>query len=112
MVIDLSYQIQNTPPEPAYAVIEQYTPSHLVECVSNLESVCRRAPAESEHFGGYITTISGTQASGVSGARQVEIMEFIPWEGKIPSVIIQLDYLSYLLEIKPELRITNQNPNV
>lgn len=110
MVIDLPYQIQNIPPRPIYAVIEQYVPNRLVECASNPEPISRQSSPDSEHFGGYITA-SGTLASGASGARQVEIMEFIPWEGKIPSVIIQLDYLSHLLEIKPELRITSQNSN-
>lgn len=87
MLIDLPPQIQNIPPKPAYAVIEQYVPNRLVECASNPQPLSRQTPPESEHFGGYITA-SGTLASGASGARQSEIIEFIPWKGKIPSTEI------------------------
>lgn len=113
MIVDLPPQIQNIPPKPVYAVIKQRDPNLLAECVINPEPVSRQLPPESEHFGGYSVTISGTTpASLASGTTQIMTNEWIPWEGKIPSVIIQLDYLSYLLEIKPELRTTSQNSNV
>lgn len=103
MIDVLPPQVTNTPPKPAYAVIEQYVPNRSVECGINPQPISRQSQSDSEHFGGYITS-SGTLASGASGTRQVEVMEFIPWEGPIPSVLIQFNYQAHLLEIKPELR--------
>lgn len=110
MVIDLPYQIQNIPSKPVYAVIEQRVPNRAVEC--NPTPLSKQRLPDPEHFGGYITTSGTAQASLASETTQKMTNGWIPWEGKIPSVIIQLDYLSYLLEIKPELRTTSQNSNV
>lgn len=113
MLTDLPPQIQNIPPKPAYAVIEQYIPNRSVECGSNPVPISRQAPPDLEHFGGYPVNEGGTaRASLASGTTQTMTNGWVPWEGKIPSVIIQLDYLSHLLEIKPELRTTSQNSNV
>jgi len=108
MIADLPPQIQNLPPKPAYAVIEQYVPNRLVECVSNPESISRQTPIESEHFGGYPVAESGTaRASLASGTTQNMTNGWVPWEGKIPSLLVQYDHKAHLWEMKPEIRQNN-----
>ncbi|MBI2314783.1 hypothetical protein HYU93_01860 [Candidatus Daviesbacteria bacterium] len=102
MIIDLPPQIQNIPPKPAYAVIQPALPNNVTFCWQDPKSICRQSPHESEHFGGY--SVSGTApVSLASGTTQNMTREWIPWEGKIPSLLVQFDYKGHLLEIKPEL---------
>lgn len=105
MVTDLPPQIQNIPNKPAYAVIEQYVPNRPVECNSNPESISRQSPPDSEHFGGYPVNEGGTaRASSASGITQNMTNGWVPWEGKIPSLLVQYGHKAHFWEIKPEIR--------
>ncbi len=103
MVTDLPPQTQNIPPKSVYAVIEQYVPNHSVEHASNQEPISKQTLPNPKHFGGYLTTSGTAQVSQASGVAQNITFGWIPWEGKIPSLLVQFDYESHTLEIKPEL---------
>ena len=101
MVTDLPPQIQNLPPKPVSAIIEQYVPNRSVECIPEPS---KQTLPDPEHFGGYPVSESGTaRASLASGATQNMTSGWMPWEGKIPLLLVQFDYKGHLLEIRPEL---------
>lgn len=103
-------QIQNLTPKPAYAVIQPALPKTVTVCWQDPKSICRQSPHESEHFGGYTVSESGTaRASVASGVTQNMNNGWIPWEGKIPSLLVQFDYEAHQREIIPELGTPNKS---
>lgn len=107
MLTDLPPQIQSIPPKPVSAVIEQYVPNNSVECASKQEPNSKQTHPDPKHFGGYITTSGTAQISLASGTTQKMTNGWVPWEGKIPSLLVQYNHKAHLREMKPEIRQNN-----
>lgn len=90
MITDLPPQVLSTPPKPVYALIQPYDPT----------PISKQEYPEPEELGGHFTIVSGTSNGTIS-----TYMQFVPSEGKIPSLIIQLDNEGRLLENRPEYLI-------